>query len=357
MVEEILSAGPVEVGIAPTHRCTLELARTVRRPASQLINLGTKDVILVTGGARGCDRRGRRCPGRDIFPHSDSHWPHAVAGIGAGVGWPASPARPNSRRPSPSGSGREAGPRQVGEHYQKLLAQREIRRTLERIAATGAKAAYFPVNITDAKAVADMLQQVRVKFGPVTALVHGAGVLADKRIEDLTRAQFDSVYATKVDGLRNLLDLLTHENLKALVLFSSTTARFGRLGQAAYACANEVLNKIAQVEARRRLGCRVVAINWGPWDGGMVTPGLRKVFESEGIGLIPLHRGCAVPHSRTECRGQGGGGRFPGQAPRLRGDSNPGGPAWQHAATTERLPTAGRLWCRGQPACPRAGWH
>jgi len=130
-----------------------------------------------------------------------------------------------------------------------------------------------------------------VKFGPVTAIVHGAGVLADKRIEELTTEQFDHVYSTKVDGLRNLLDLLANEELKAIVLFSSTTARFGRIGQAAYACANEVLNKTAQVEHRRRPACRVVSINWGPWDGGMVTAGLRKVFENEGIGLIPLLEG------------------------------------------------------------------
>jgi hypothetical protein len=76
--------------------------------------------------------------------------------------------------------------------------------------------------------------------------------------------------------------------LKTLVLFSSMTARYGRGGQIAYAAANEVLNKTAQVEARRRPGCRVVSINWGPWEGGMVTPALRKQFESEGIGLIPL---------------------------------------------------------------------
>ena len=101
-----------------------------------------------------------------------------------------------------------AGPRQVGEQYKKVVAQREVRRTLERIEEAGAKVAYFPVNITDGKAVADLLHQVRVKFGPVTALVHGAGVLADKRIEDLTGEQFDHVYSTKVDGLRTLLDLL-----------------------------------------------------------------------------------------------------------------------------------------------------
>jgi hypothetical protein len=45
------------------------------------------------------------------------------------------------------------------------------------------------------------------------------------------------------------------------------------------------------VEARRRPKARVVAINWGPWEGGMVTPALRKVFEGEGVGLIPLTEG------------------------------------------------------------------
>jgi NAD(P)-dependent dehydrogenase (short-subunit alcohol dehydrogenase family) len=187
--------------------------------------------------------------------------------------------------------GADATPRAVGDLYKRAAAQREVRRTLERVRAAGAKVAYFSVDVADGKAVSDVLHQVRVKFGPVTALVHGAGVLADKRIEDLTGEQFDRVYATKVDGLRAVLDLLAHEELKALVLFSSTTARLGRTGQLAYACANEVLNKTAQVEARRRPGCRVVAINWGPWDGGMVTPGLRKLFEAEGVGVIPVADG------------------------------------------------------------------
>src|SRR5262249_50987672 len=47
----------------------------------------------------------------------------------------------------------------------------------------------------------------------------------------------------------------------------------------------------AQQQARRLPGCRVVAVNWGPWDGGMVTPALKKVFEQEGIGLIPAGAG------------------------------------------------------------------
>jgi hypothetical protein len=79
--------------------------------------------------------------------------------------------------------------------------------------------------------------------------------------------------------------------LRVLALFSSITGRLGRKGQADYAVANEVLNKIAQQQARRLPGCRVVSVNWGPWDGGMVTPPLKKLFAVEGVGLIAPEEG------------------------------------------------------------------
>src|SRR5262249_22529924 len=94
-----------------------------------------------------------------------------------------------------------------------------------------------------------------------------------------------------VAGLGGLVGERGSDPLKFVALFSSSTGRFGRAGQVDYAVANEVLNKIAQQQARLRPDCRVVAINWGPWEGGMVTPALRKVFEREGIGLIPLAAG------------------------------------------------------------------
>src|SRR5262249_49411237 len=155
------------------------------------------------------------------------------------------------------------------------------------MAAAGAKVAYRCVDVRDAKAVAEVLTAVRREFGPVRGLVHGAGVLADARIEDKTPEQFDRGFKTKVDGLRALLAAVRPEEMRVLALFSSITARLGRSGQVDYAIANEVLNKIAQAEARRLPHCRVVSLNWGPWDGGMVTPALKKLFESEGVGRIP----------------------------------------------------------------------
>ena len=94
-------------------------------------------------------------------------------------------------------------------------------------------------------------------------------------------------------GFEALLEAVEGDELKVIVAFSSSTGRFGRKGQVAYAAANEVLNKLAQREAHERPGCRVLSMNWGPWEGGMVTPQLQKVFALEGVGLIRLLAGAA----------------------------------------------------------------
>ena len=103
-----------------------------------------------------------------------------------------------------------------------------------------------------------------------------------------------------------------------MVLVSSSTARFGRRGQVDYAAANEVLNKVAQAEAARREGCRVVSVNWGPWDGGMVTPGLKRIFADEGIEVIGMRGGAAylldeiaTADGPAEVLILGGGSRIP----------------------------------------------
>ncbi|MFO0937099.1 MAG: SDR family NAD(P)-dependent oxidoreductase [Gemmataceae bacterium] len=289
--EESLTSGPVEVGINSKHRFTLDLARTVRRSALTAPLLGSQDIFLVTGGGRGVTAEaaialaastkgtiiltGRTPPP----PANDPDW---IAGITDDAAM---------KRAAMEHLGPTATPRAVFDLVSRTVSHREIRETMNRITAAGAKVAYYSVNVSQGRAIADILHQIRVKYGSITVLVHGAGVLADKRVEQLTVDQFDAVFGTKAEGARNLLELLRAEELKAIVFFGSTTGRYGRIGQIAYASANEVLNKLAQSEARRRPHCRVVCINWGPWEGGMVTPALKKVFESEGIGLVPLIEG------------------------------------------------------------------
>ena len=125
--------------------------------------------------------------------------------------------------------------------------------------------------------------------------MHGAGVLADRLIADQTDDQFLRVFRTKVSGLQALLSATRGDALSRICLFSSVAARYGNAGQAAYVAANEVLNKVARAEAARRgAACHVMSLNWGPWDGGMVTPALRSDFERRGIPLIALSAGTSA---------------------------------------------------------------
>lgn len=143
----------------------------------------------------------------------------------------------------------------------------------------------------DAAALRPVLVDVRQHTGPIRGIVHAAGVLADRLIEDKTDEQFADVWSTKVDGAKALLEATAGDDLAVLAFFSSSTGRFGRKGQIDYAAANEALNKLAQHEAAKRPKCRVVSINWGPWDGGMVTLALKKLFAAEGVGVIGLAAG------------------------------------------------------------------
>jgi acyl transferase domain-containing protein len=66
------------------------------------------------------------------------------------------------------------------------------------------------------------------------------------------------------------------------------------VGQADYAIANEILNKTAHQAQRQRPACHVVSINWGPWEAGMVTPELKKLFAARGVEVIPVAVGTGM---------------------------------------------------------------
>jgi NAD(P)-dependent dehydrogenase (short-subunit alcohol dehydrogenase family) len=169
----------------------------------------------------------------------------------------------------------------------ELAASNELRANLARLAERGIQAMYLAVDVRDATAVAAAVDRVRSHWGPISGIVHGAGILGDKRIADLSDTQFADVYETKVKGLQSLLDATRADPIRLVAVFSSIAARTGNAGQAAYAAGNDVLNKIAQHEARARgVGSVVRSYNWGPWDGGMVEPALKSHFQRQGVSLI-----------------------------------------------------------------------
>jgi malonyl CoA-acyl carrier protein transacylase len=188
-------------------------------------------------------------------------------------------------------TGQRLTPRELGAAAERILAAREIRATVQALQTAGSEAVYLPCDITDPVATAATLDQVRALWGPITGIVHGAGVLADKRLAEKSGDDFRRVFGTKIGGLRALLAATAGDPLTVICLFSSVAARTGNAGQSDYAMANEVLNRVANELAHHHSGCVVKSIGWGPWAGGMVTPLLKAKFDELGVPLIPLASG------------------------------------------------------------------
>ena len=296
IVDELITGGAeLEIGLgADGRRVTLASTRTAVEPGT--LPIGDGDVVVVSGGGRGVTAATM------IELASASKATFVLLGRSALSAEPAAAAGANDDAAlkralleESKAAGVAITPGELSSNVAKILANREIRATLDAIQAAGGRATYRSVDITSADAVARELATIRSEFGPITGLVHGAGVLADKLIADKTDEQFDRVFDTKVAGLRVLLDATASDPLKLLCLFSSVAARTGNNGQSDYAMANEVLNKVAAAERRRRGdGCVVKSLGWGPWEGGMVSPGLKAHFLSMGIELIPLDAGAKM---------------------------------------------------------------
>ena len=291
IVRHALSQGPVEIGLGPDGPQTVVLEPRPVQPVEGSFP-SSDDTVVITGGARGVTAEVAVAMaeagqprlilmGRSPEPEKEPDW---LIGLNSEAA---------IKRAILTHMGPSITPQEVQSEFNRIRAGREIRRTIERISQAGSQVAYRSADVRDAEAVRRALAPLIEEYGPVTGLVHGAGVLADRNIEDKSDDDFARVYGTKVGGLRSVLKAIGESPLKAMVLFSSSTARFGRRGQIDYAAANEVLNKVARTEAARRDGCRVVSVNWGPWDGGMVTPGLRSVFAEEGIEVIGMRSGAA----------------------------------------------------------------
>ena len=302
--QDLIRKGPVEIGLGADNRYELDLAPS-GYPEGQL-RLFPGDAVVVTGGARGITAAAalalaRTCPlslvllGRSPEPFEEPRWLNGIED-----------EKEVKRAIIANNADRSLLLPELEKRYRSISANREIIRTLKLLEDTGSKAAYYCVDIRDADRTREVMADIHAAYGSVSALIHGAGVLEDRSILDKTPDQFRKVFGTKVFGLLNLLDRLQNDPLKYLVFFSSVAGRMGNKGQVDYAMANEALNKIAQRESGRRENCRVVSLNWGPWDGGMVSSALKKEFRKNHISLIPVEQGVrsllAEMNGGPECR-------------------------------------------------------
>jgi acyl transferase domain-containing protein len=282
-----------EVGYGNHGRVTLETVETPLTAYEPNVQIRSESLFVVSGGAKGITAscvihlaQQYQCKfvllGRSSIDDLDTSWLGDYADE-AGL--------KRQIMQHLLAKGEKVTPMIVGRMARAIASKQEIEQTVYTIQQAGSQVEYLSVDVTDGVALDAALTAVSHRLGTITGIIHGAGVLSDKLIEQKTEADFTAVYMTKVDGLHALLQAVPPQQLQHLVLFSSAAGFYGNVGQSDYAVANEILNKTAHSLKMTHPHCHVVAIDWGPWDGGMVTPALKQLFTERNIEVIPVDVG------------------------------------------------------------------
>ncbi|HLG73705.1 MAG TPA: SDR family NAD(P)-dependent oxidoreductase, partial [Chloroflexota bacterium] len=302
LFEELFAAdGIVEIGYREGQRIALELVEAPLYVGGEFGDepapLNRDSVLLVTGGARGITAEAvallaERYQPRLVLvgrtPLRDA--PETPATVGLTEPQAIKRALIEERR----AANLPVSLPEVETACRELLQEREVRATLARLQASGAAFEYRVCDVRDSAAFGALIDGLYATHGRIDGVIHGAGVIEDKLIADKAPDSFQRVIDVKVAGAVTLARKLRPESLRFLVFFSSVSGRFGNRGQADYAAASEMLNKLAQHLDRAWPG-RVVAINWGPWlTTGMVSPEVQRQFAERGVALIPVETGCRM---------------------------------------------------------------
>jgi NAD(P)-dependent dehydrogenase (short-subunit alcohol dehydrogenase family) len=187
-------------------------------------------------------------------------------------------------------------PAEIERVVAKIESAREIRATLDRLTELGSTVRYHSIDVRDTEAVHGVVKEIHAEHGRIDGIVYAAGVIEDKVIAQKTVKSFATVYGTKVDGARALLDATGElpSGPRFAVLFGSIAGALGNRGQVDYASANDALEQLGRRWSAP--GRRGLTVHWGPWaptgtNNGMVTPELMRSYAARGIALIDPEEG------------------------------------------------------------------
>ncbi|CAK0771684.1 (acyl-carrier-protein) S-malonyltransferase [Gammaproteobacteria bacterium] len=138
-------------------------------------------------------------------------------------------------------------------------------------------------DVTDGPRLAALWPDLVAGSLPLAGIFHLAGVLDDGPLQQQSWERFVPVLAPKINGTWHLHQLSQTLALDHFIAFSSITPLVGSAGQGNYAFANAYLDGL--MAQRRAVGLPGLALNWGPWRGGMAAD-LTRRFTEWGLEMI-----------------------------------------------------------------------
>ncbi len=177
----------------------------------------------------------------------------------------------------------------------------EKRSFLNKLNAIGGHAEYVQADITNIKAMQQLIEHINETYGSLNGIFHCAGVTEKYLVTEVTQDKFRHMLDAKVKGTIILDEVTKAQNLDFFVNYSSISAFMGDYGAIAYAAASTFLDGFSagrdkMVKRGLRKG-HSLSINWPFWREGGVTldsDSLRRYTEYSKLEVIEQQDGMLV---------------------------------------------------------------
>lgn len=166
---------------------------------------------------------------------------------------------------------------------------------------------YYRCDVSDASEISHVTGIIERDLGPITVVLHGAGISSPARIEKMRIESLRRTIQIKVSGLLNVLTVCPPERLVAVHVVSSVLGHTGMAGQADYAFANAWLDRMAAELHKRYPKLHALSVGFSIWkETGLGKKlGSVQMLDSLGVTSLTTAEGIAAYHATLAGDGNG----------------------------------------------------
>lgn len=173
--------------------------------------------------------------------------------------------------------------------------QEKLNELVQQIAASGGKAAAFPLDVGDEEQIKAAFKATLAQFGKVDVLINNAGITRDQLVMRMKRADWDSVLNTNLTSaylcIQQVIGSMLKQRWGRIINVTSVFGQMGQAGQANYASSKAGLIGLTMAIARevgsRNITCNAVAPGFIET---AMTSGFSEDFKQNALKMIPLGR-------------------------------------------------------------------
>ena len=193
--------------------------------------------------------------------------------------------------------GTRVTPAVLNREFSKVTRAVEVYQNLQTVRKLQRQVAYINCDVRNIEQLGAELQRARQQVGPITAIIHAAGIDRSHMLDQKSLAEFEEVFSVKAQGATNLMVLCQDDPLRLAVALSSISGRFGNAAQLDYCAANNFLNDWIKLMQQSRPGLHALSLAWSGWkDVGIAWRNdlVRQRSAETGLNLIDPEQGVAA---------------------------------------------------------------